>query len=121
MGNPHAVIFVDDPHDRCARWPRLRPVLETAERFPSAPTSSSRDVRGGEIDLVVWERGSGLTLACGTGACATVVAACLEERLPPGAETLVHLPGGTLGITVAKDYSGVVMRGPARTVFHGTV
>ena len=70
-----------------------------------------------EIDLVVWERGCGITLACGTGACATVVAACLEERLPPGAETPVHLPGGTLHITVAPDLGGVRMRGPAVTVF----
>ena len=78
-------------------------------------------MRGGEIDLVVWERGCGITLACGTGACATVVAACLEERLAPGVPTPVHLPGGPLVITVAEDYSGVRMRGPAHTVFEGTV
>ena len=76
-------------------------------------------MRGKEIDLVVWERGSGLTLACGTGACATVVAAALEERLAPGVETPVHLPGGTLTITVAPDYSGVRLRGPARVAFQG--
>ena len=80
-------------------------------------------MRGGEqaeIDLVVWERGSGITLACGTGACATVVAACLEERLAPGAETPVHLPGGTLAITVAQGLLRRRMRGPARTVFSGS-
>jgi diaminopimelate epimerase len=122
MGNPHAVIFVDDP-DTDLRTLALGygPALETADRFPRRTNVEFARVRGNEIDLWVWERGSGLTLACGTGACATVVAAGLEERLAPGAETLVHLPGGTLGITVAKDYSGVVMRGPARTVFHGTV
>ena len=70
---------------------------------------------------MVWERGSGLTLACGTGACATVVAACLEERLAPGVETPVHLPGGTLAITVAKDYSSVRMRGPAHMVFEASI
>jgi len=70
---------------------------------------------------VVWERGCGIPLACGTGACATVVAASLEERLPPGTETAVHLPGGTLWVTAAKDYSGVRMRGPAETVFAGSL
>jgi diaminopimelate epimerase len=60
-------------------------------------------------------------MACGTGACATAVAACLEERLSPGVETAVHLPGGTLAITVAKDYAAVTMRGPARVVFDGTL
>jgi diaminopimelate epimerase len=122
MGNPHAVIFVDEPDaDLRALAMTYGPALETAERFPKRTNVEFARVRGVEIDLVVWERGSGLTLACGTGACATVVAAGLEERLAPGVETPVHLPGGTLRITVAKDYSGVLMRGPARTVFHGTV
>jgi len=68
---------------------------------------------------VVWERGCGITLACGTGACATVAAACVEERLRPGVEVPVHLPGGTLHITVAPDLGGVRMRGPAVSVFRG--
>jgi diaminopimelate epimerase len=75
----------------------------------------------GEIDLVVWERGSGITMACGTGACATVVAASLEERLPAGRERLVHLPGGSLSIMVDKDYSSVRMRGPAHVAFEGAI
>ena len=74
-------------------------------------------MRGDEIDLVVWERGCGITLACGTGACGTVAAACVEERARPGREVPVHLPGGTLFITVAPDLTNVVMRGPATTVF----
>jgi diaminopimelate epimerase len=94
-------------------------VLEVAEGFPRRTNVEFARVRGKEIDLVVWERGSGLTLACGTGACATVVAACLEERLSPGADTRVHLPGGTLVITVAPDYSGVRLCGPARIAFSG--
>ena len=98
------------------------PTLEVADRFPAPHERRIRArARPGEIDLVVWERGSGLTLACGTGACATVVAACLEGRLAPGAETPVHLPGGTLAITVAPDYSGVRLRGPARIVFTGVL
>ena len=107
MGNPHAVIFVDDADiaprarrgatGRCSRPPSAFPNRTNVEFARVRPS--------GEIDLVVWERGSGITMACGTGACATVVAACLEERLPPGRETPVHLPGGPLSITVAKDYS----------------
>jgi diaminopimelate epimerase len=121
MGNPHAVIFVEGDDDLHALATTYGPVLEVADRFPRRTNVEFARVRGGEIDLVVWERGSGLTLACGTGACATVVAACLEDRLAPGAETPVHLPGGTLAITVAPDYAGVRLRGPARIAFTGTL
>jgi diaminopimelate epimerase len=94
------------------------PTLETAPTFPKRTNVEFARVRkDGEIDLVVWERGCGITLACGTGTCATVVAAAVEERLPRGREVPVHLPGGTLFITVAPDDSGVRMRGPARVVF----
>jgi diaminopimelate epimerase len=119
MGNPHAVIFVDGDDDLRTLATTYGPILEVAERFPRRTNVEFARVRGKEIDLVVWERGSGLTLACGTGACATVVAAALEERLAPGAETPVHLPGGTLTITVAPDYTGVRLRGPARIAFAG--
>jgi diaminopimelate epimerase len=119
MGNPHAVIFLDGEGDLRALAESYGPALEIAERFPRRTNVEFARVRGREIELVVWERGSGLTLACGTGACATVVAACLEERLAPGLETPVHLPGGTLTITVAADYSGVGLSGPARIVFAG--
>ncbi len=121
MGNPHAVIFVDEDQDLRGLAETYGPALEVADRFPRRTNVEFARLRGREVDLVVWERGSGLTLACGTGACATVVAACLEGRLQPGAETPVHLPGGTLTITVAADYSGVRLRGPARVVFNGTL
>ena len=121
MGNPHAVIFVDGDEDLRALAETYGPTLEVADKFPRRTNVEFARVRGSEIDLVVWERGSGLTLACGTGACATVVAACLEERLAPGAETPVHLPGGTLAITVAPDYTGVRLRGPAQIAFTGTL
>jgi diaminopimelate epimerase len=121
MGNPHAIMFVDDGTSLRMLAETYGPVLETAERFPKRTNVEFAHVRGGEIDLVVWERGSGLTLACGTGACATVVAACLEERLAPGVETPVHLPGGTLVVTVAKDYGAVRMRGPAHIVFEASI
>ena len=117
MGNPHAVIFVDGGDDLRALAETYGPALEVASAFPRRANIEFARVRGAEIDLVVWERGCGITLACGTGACATAVAAALEERLPRGRETAVHLPGGTLGITVAADDSGVRMRGPAKIVF----
>jgi diaminopimelate epimerase len=117
MGNPHAVIFIDGGEDLRALAERFGPVLEVAPTFPSRANIEFARVRGGEIDLVVWERGCGITMACGTGTCATVAAACVEERLPRGREVPVHLPGGTLGITVAADDSGVRMRGPATIVF----
>jgi diaminopimelate epimerase len=120
MGNPHAVFFVDDPGaDLRALAEEMGPPLERDPTFPRRTNVEMARLRGGEIDLVVWERGCGITLACGTGACATVAAACIEERLAPGTEVPVHLPGGTLHITVAPDSSGVRMRGPATEVFRG--
>jgi diaminopimelate epimerase len=122
MGNPHAVIFIDDPEaDLRALAEEFGPALEVDPLFPRRTNVEFARIRAAngapEIDLVVWERGCGITLACGTGACATVTAACIEERLHPGVETPVHLPGGTLHITVAPDLGGVRMRGPAVTVF----
>jgi diaminopimelate epimerase len=73
---------------------------------------------GGGLDLVVWERGAGLTEACGTGACAAAVAALHEGRIAGGAPVAVRLPGGTLVIEVAPDLS-VRMTGPAERVFEG--
>jgi diaminopimelate epimerase len=122
MGNPHAVMFVDDASALRVLAEEFGPLFETAERFPNRTNVEFAHLRpGGEIDLVVWERGSGITMACGTGACATVVAACLEERLSPGVESLVHLPGGTLSVLVDKGYSSVRMRGPARTIFEASI
>jgi diaminopimelate epimerase len=118
MGNPHAVIFIDDAgEDLRAVAEKYGPILEIASTFPRRTNVEFARVRGRQIDLVVWERGCGITLACGTGACATVVAASIEERLPTGLEVPVHLPGGTLLITAAADYTGVTMCGPAVTLF----
>jgi diaminopimelate epimerase len=122
MGNPHAVIFIDDPAANLrALAEAYGPTLEVDATFPrrtNVEFARIRQVDGhAEIDLVVWERGCGITLACGTGACAVAAAGCVEERLRPGVETPVHLPGGTLHITVAPDLGGVRMRGPAVTVF----
>jgi diaminopimelate epimerase len=118
MGNPHAVIFIDDPAtDLRVLAEEFGPVLERAAMFPNRTNVEFARIRAGQIELVVWERGCGITLACGTGACATVAAACLEERLSLGQDVPVNLPGGTLFITVVRDYSDVSMRGPATTVF----
>jgi diaminopimelate epimerase len=135
MGNPHAVIFFDDP----AVKPRdlaegYGPGIERDPLFPRRTNVEFASVRRGatgehEIDLVVWERGCGIALACGTGACARTVAACLEGRVSADREIPVHLPGGTLFITVRSSaatadgptYTGVAMRGPANIVFEAAV
>jgi diaminopimelate epimerase len=132
MGNPHAIIFIDDPAaDLRALAETYGPRLELDPLFPRRTNVEFARLRqddGGDIDLVVWERGCGITLACGTGACATAVAACLEGRARPGREVPVHLPGGTLFITVSPDaglpeasFTGVQMRGPAQTVFEAEI
>jgi diaminopimelate epimerase len=122
MGNPHAVLFVEGDESLRGLAERYGPMLERHEWFPYRTNVEFARVRApGEIDLVVWERGCGITLACGTGACATAVAACLTRRARPGDELAVHLPGGTLNITVASDLGGVVLRGPAAEVFRAEV
>ena len=134
MGNPHAVIFIDDPAaDLRALAQACGRGIEQDSLFPRRTNVEFARVwqgpAGTEIDLVVWERGCGVTLACGTGACATVVAACLEGRAAPDQEIPVHLPGGTLFIRVASQpapegspsYSGGSMRGPARIVFEAEI
>ena len=119
MGNPHAVIFIDDKDaDLRALAEQYGPQLETCPVFPKRTNVEFARVKSdSEIDLVVWERGCAITLACGTGACATVAAGVVEERVKPGHEVTVNLPGGALFITVAPDLTGVRMRGPATTVF----
>jgi diaminopimelate epimerase len=121
MGNPHAVLFVDDPRaslrDLAARDGAS---IETHAWFPKKTNVEFARMRSPtEIDLVVWERGVGITLACGTGACATAVAACLTGRSRVGDEIVIHLPGGDLNIRVSGDYETVFMRGPAVHVFDG--
>ncbi len=122
MGNPHAVIFVDDAAAARHLAATLGPALERHPSFPNKTNAEFAAMTGSDaIELFVWERGCGLTLACGTGACATAVAACLTGRAQPGVELTVRLPGGALGITVAADYGSVAMRGPARLSFRGEV
>ncbi len=120
MGNPHAVTFVGRG-EPMALATTVGPSVEKHARFPRRTNVEFAHLMSPtEIELVVWERGSGLTLACGTGACATVVAAVLTGRASAGVEVIVHLPGGDLGITVLPSMTNVLMRGPALHVFDGT-
>ncbi len=114
LGNPHAVFFGDASVERAAA---VGPAIEAA--VPSGVNAGFAALRSGGIDLVVWERGAGLTQACGTGACAAAAAAVSSGRLPAGAPIEVRLPGGPLTVTVREGGSGVTMRGPVVKVFEG--
>jgi diaminopimelate epimerase len=115
MGNPHAVFFGDAT---VARATELGPHIERA--VEGGVNAGFASARGGGLDLVVWERGAGLTDACGTGACAAAVAAVKKGLLPAGEPLEVHLPGGALLVTVNPDLERVTMRGPAERAFEGT-
>jgi diaminopimelate epimerase len=114
MGNPHAVIF-DEPS--AARAGAVGPAVERAVAG-GVNVGFARPGPTG-IDLVVWERGAGLTDACGTGACAAAVASIRAGAAKAGAPIEVRLPGGALQITVSADLARVTMRGPAERVFEG--
>lgn len=118
MGNPHLVTLVDDI-DR-APVETLGPVLEQHPSFPQRVNAGFMAINSrNEIQLRVFERGTGETLACGTGACAAVVSGQLRELLDN--KVLVHLPGGDLVISWAGPGEPVWMTGPATTVFHGNI
>lgn len=120
MGNPHAVLFVEDP--ATAPVTTLGPELEHHPSFPHRVNVEFVVVHGsGRIAMRVWERGSGETLACGTGACAAAVAARLLRETDP--TVTVELPGGELEISWSGPGGGdrpVVMTGPATKSFEGT-
>ncbi|WP_341939592.1 diaminopimelate epimerase [Marinimicrobium sp. C2-29] len=118
MGNPHAVLLVNRVDS--APVEQLGPVIEHHPRFPSRVNAGFMQiVSPREINLRVYERGSGETLACGTGACAAVVAGRLRQLLEE--EVKVNLPGGSLTIAWPGPGESVIMTGPATTVFHGQV
>lgn len=122
MGNPHAVTFLGADEDLKATALRYGPVLERDAAFPRRTNAGFGSIRaGGEIELWVWERGAGLTLACGTGACAAAVAAALTGRARLGEDVRVRLPGGALRVCLEPDLSRVWMTGPAVTVFDGSI
>ena len=117
MGNPHAVAFLDSPVDE---YP-LDTVGPAVERHPAFPNRTNFEivnvVSDSEIRVRVWERGAGLTLACGTGACAAAVASRLHGHT--GESVTVHLPGGDLRVAWQGEGQPVIMTGPATTVFTG--
>ncbi len=117
MGNPHYVIFVDDIDDVdiAARGA----LLERHSRFPERCNIEFAQVRPGGIVMRVWERGSGITMACGTGACATAVAAAVTGRAPR--RSRVIMDGGTLDIEWSEADGHVYLTGPATIVFEGTI
>jgi len=123
MGNPHAVIFVDDPHANLRELAETRgPTLEHHAWFPQRTNVEFVRARSRtELDVVVWERGCGITLACGTGACATVVAAIVTGRADEDSDVRVNLLGGPLSILVRPGMTDVRMTGPATHVFDGTL
>jgi len=114
-GNPHAILFGEFSD---AQIDALGPRIATHAAFPAGTNVEFAKIRDGGIDLVVWERGVGRTLACGTGACATAVAA-IRKGLLRGERVRVSLPGGDLDIEIGDD--ATVMTGPARLVFRGEV
>ena len=117
MGNPHLVLL-DRPGEEAGR---LGPVLERHPGFPDRTNVEFTQVDPDGLTVVVWERGCGLTQACGTGACAAATAAVLAKRLPADAWLRVTLPGGDLRIRVPSDLSDIRLRGPVAFVFEGVV
>ena len=118
MGNPHAVTVVDKISS--AAVTSQGPEIEAHSDFPNKVNAGFMAIKSRqEIDLRVYERGAGETLACGTGACAAVVAGRLQNLLD--ASVVVNLPGGALTIEWAGDGHSVMMSGPAVSVFHGQV
>lgn len=118
MGNPHAVIFVDDLS--LVDLEIIGPMVETHPRFPEKTNVEFIEVlSAGQLKMRVWERGAGVTLACGTGACAAVAAAHLTGRA--GRQVRVNLDGGDLDISWAGVGEHIFKTGPAQTVFKGTI
>ena len=118
MGNPHAVIFVDDVEG--LNLPAIGPEMEKHAMFPERANIEFAQVTGPhEVQMRVWERGSGETLARGTGACACAVASVLTGKADR--DVTVHLRGGDLHVFWDPDTDDVYMEGPAAFVFDGTV
>jgi diaminopimelate epimerase len=116
MGNPHAVFFTDDV--KAVPLERIGPIVEHHKAFPRRVNAHWASVQSrNELTMRTWERGSGTTWACGTGACAVVVAGVLTGRTDR--KVLVHLPGGDLTIEWRESDNNVYMTGPATEVFSG--
>ena len=118
MGNPHCVIFGEDPDG--LELDKIGPKFEKNPLFPQqVNTEFIQIIDDHTLKMRVWERGSGETMACGTGTCAAVVAATLNGYCPKGEDILVHLRGGDLIINYTDDR--VLMTGEAVEVFQGII
>lgn len=116
MGNPHAVVFVENLKDFCVEM--VGPWFETHPRFPKRINVEFVEIMDRTtISMRVWERGTGETLACGTGACASVAACVLNELTD--SKVTVKLLGGQLEVFFNRDENVIYMNGPAVTVFEG--
>ena len=116
VGNPHIVFFVEDA--RAVELERLGPLIENDPLFPERINVNVASIEPGAVRLRVWERGSGLTQACGTGACATAVAAVSRRLAASPVE--IRLPGGSLNLAWEPGNT-IAMSGPASLVFEGEV
>lgn len=117
MGNPHYVVFVDDIE--AVDVAREGPRLEHHQRFPERCNIEFAQVREDGIRVRVWERGSGTTMACGTGACATAVAAAITGR--SGRQSRIIMDGGALNIDWREADNHVYLSGPAAIAFEGAI
>ena len=118
MGNPHAVVFVDDT--KSLNLEKIGPAFEKHPIFPEqVNTEFVHVIDRKTVDMRVWERGSGETFACGTGACATAMACILNGKTED--EVLVHLVGGDLLIQYDRKTNHIFMTGPATEVFSGEI
>lgn len=115
-GNPHAITTREASREVVAR---VGPRIETDPRFSAGTNVEFARFGPSGVELVVWERGVGVTLACGTGACATVAVGVAKGLVPAGEEVSVRLPGGALWISI-QESGRATMRGPARRVFTGS-
>ena len=118
IGNPHIVIFSELSDSEVDI---LGPVLEAHPFFPNRTNVEFCRIKDGNIHIRVYERGAAWTLACGTGACASTVAAALNGMVPFDEPIDVRLPGGWLRITVGKGMDHVYMEGPATLVYEGSI
>ncbi|WP_455502030.1 diaminopimelate epimerase [Gemmiger sp.] len=120
VGNPHCVIFTKDAPPADTALAEYGRALEHHPAFPNGiNVEFARQLGPAGFAATVWERGSGVTLACGTGACAVAAAAVLTGRCGRGVPILVQMPGGTLEVCVQRDDT-VLLTGDAVTTFNGT-
>ena len=117
VGNPHAVFFVEDIEK--VELTKIGPKIEHHEAFLDGVNAEFIQVLGdNELRMRVWERGSGITMACGTGACASTMAAVKKKFCDYDTPVSVHLDGGTRKIQITHD-NNVTMTGPAETIYEG--